>query len=146
MKAPKGKLIPIGGQEARGPSDAQDASDEKTIDFFGSGILNDILKEIKGKESRIEIITSASGSPEEMGEMYQEAFGKLGCHTVNVLHLDGRNVNGKKTLERLADADGVFFTGGDQVQLLDRLCDTAFLDALTERYLKEDFEIGRAHV
>ncbi|WP_247232080.1 cyanophycinase [Telluribacter sp. SYSU D00476] len=142
MKAPKGKLIPIGGKEARSPSNAQDSKDEKTIDFFGSGILNDVLKEMKGEESRIEVITSASGYPEEMGVMYQEAFGKLGCNNVDIMHLDGRNVNSKKVLERLADADGVFFTGGDQVQLLDRICDTAFLDALTERYMKDDFVIA----
>jgi len=90
----------------------------------------------------VAVITTASGEPDEMGDMYLETFAKLGCKNVTILNLTGRNVNGKKTLEILSEVDGVFFTGGDQNKLIDKICDTKFMDLLKARYQDDEFVIA----
>lgn len=142
MEVPKGKLIPIGGKEARSNDDKEESSDSHQIEFTNNGILQQVLAEMKGLESSVLVITTASQSPEEMGEMYIKAFGDLGCSRVEVLNLDGRNVNSKKSLEALANADGVFFTGGDQTRLTAKISDSRFMELLKERYMNENFVIA----
>ncbi|CAG5067439.1 Cyanophycinase [Dyadobacter sp. CECT 9623] len=141
MESPKGKLIPIGGKEARA-HEAENTGDARPVKFENEGVLQEVLDEMKGADSKVAVITTASGEPEEMGDMYLETFGKLGCKQVTALNLTGRNVNSKKTLEILGDADGLFFTGGDQTKLIDKICDTRFMDVMKDRYQNEDFVIA----
>jgi len=141
MELPKGKLIPIGGKEARSP-EAENTEDARPVQFGNDGVLQEVLAEMKGPGSKVAVVTTASSEAEEMGDMYLKAFGKLGCEQVTVLNLTGRNVNSKKTLEVLADVDGVFFTGGDQKKLIDKICDTMFMDLLKDRYQQDDFVIA----
>ncbi len=141
MDLPKGKLIPIGGKEARSPQD-NNGGGSRQVTFQHEGILQEVLMEMKGPESRLAVITTASELPEEMRDMYLKAFDALGCKNVEVLHLDGRNVDSKNTLSILEEVDGVFFTGGDQVRLIDRICDTKFMDLLKDRYRNEDFVVA----
>lgn len=140
MEKPKGKLIPIGGKEARASENSSEK--KRPVTFTNEGVLSEVLEEMKGPDSKVVVITTASQEPEEMGEMYIEAFSKLGCEGVKSLHLDGRNVDAKKNLDLLAAADGVFFTGGDQLRLTEKLCNTRFMDLLMERYYEEDFVVA----
>jgi cyanophycinase len=141
MEPPKGKLIPIGGKEARN-SEAENTGDARRVKFENEGVLQEVLNEMKGADSKVAVITTASGEPEEMGDMYLETFEKLGCQQVTILNLTGRNVNSKKTLKILADVDGLFFTGGDQSKLIDKICDTRFMDLMKDRYQNEEFVIA----
>jgi cyanophycinase len=141
MKSPKGKLIPIGGKEARA-HEAENTGDARPVKFENEGVLQEVLDEMKGADSKVAVITTASGEPDEMGNMYLETFGKLGCKHVTILNLNGRNVNSKKTLEILADVDGLFFTGGDQNKLIEKICDTKFINLMKDRYQNEDFVIA----
>lgn len=141
MELPKGKLIPIGGKEARSP-EAENTGDSRRISFQDEGVLKQVLAEMRGPASEVAVITTASQEPEEMGDMYLKTFAKLGCEQVTVLNLNGRNVDSKKTLDVLAGVDGVFFTGGDQQRLIDKICDTRFMDILKDRYQKDDFVIA----
>ena len=141
MKIPKGKLIPIGGKEARKPEDEHTGSSQ-VVSFENEGVLQEVLGEMKGKTSKLAVVTTASQEPEEMGAMYLEAFKKLGCTQVTILYLNGRNVNSKKTLGLLAELDGVFFTGGDQKRIMDKILGTKFFELLTDRYYNEDFVIS----
>ena len=139
---PKGKLIPIGGKEARDNKDSSSPENKNQATFTNEGVLQEVLAEMKGTDSRIEIITTASEEPDDMAEIYMEAFGKLGCRQVNALKLDGRNVDSSRTLEALSLADGVFMTGGDQTRLTDKISGTKFFEALVRRYQEENFVIA----
>lgn len=136
---PRGKLIPIGGKEAKKPSDESRRSGSF---FFGEGILSEVLQEIRGKDSHIGLITTASGTPEEIAEDYLQAFTKLGCKKVEVLHLDKRNVDSKAHLDLLSRLDGVFMTGGDQMRLKEKIYGSEFLKAMKRRYQETDFVIA----
>lgn len=139
MKTPLGKLIPIGGKEAKEQDDSSASPQANSIDFFESGILEEVLNEIKGLDSRIGIVATASSDVEDMESTYLKAFGKLGCTNVMAFSIhDRRQVDSQKTLELLAEVDGVFFTGGDQNKLAHVFNDSEFLKLLRHRYLHDE--------
>lgn len=124
---PKGKLIPIGGN----------------LSFGETGLLKKILDHIKGSASRIEIITTASEIPEEVGNIYLQGLEDLGCSSCNIMHIARReDVTDEQYLERLKKADGVLFTGGDQMRLTTVFGGTEFLEILYDRYKREEFVIA----
>src|SRR5687767_14193077 len=90
MNAPKGKLIAVGGAEDKGTDLETGHIERNKLKFFELGILRRIVREAHGNENaRIEIITTASTIPEEIGDKYLEAFAKLHC--CNVGHISIRD-------------------------------------------------------
>ncbi len=78
----KGKLIIIGGAVDKGSfTEATfDKNVENNLNFFEKGILKRIIRESAHQEnSRIEIITTASKIPREVGPEYAKAFEYLGA-------------------------------------------------------------------
>lgn len=139
----RGKLIIIGGAVDKGSFTETefDANVANNLNFFETGILKRILLESKHKEdSRIEVVTTASIIPKEIGPEYVKALNYLGATDVDVLHLDKREMAGDdKIIERLKNADVVIFTGGDQLRLTSILGGTKFHDLLLEKYFNEEF-------
>lgn len=130
----KGKLIIIGGGEDKGDSQInRNQRDDR--EFLESGILARLVQEAKSKtKSRIEIITTASTVPKEVGQDYIRAFKKLDCHDTGVMIIETREqAAAPKILKRLAAADVVFFTGGNQLRLTTVLGGTPFYETLLEK-------------
>jgi cyanophycinase len=143
MTIPKGKLISIGGSEDKGTEIDPKFVQKEHLNFFEFGILKRILSEMKGVDSRVEVITTASQIPEEVGENYIQAFGKLGCKNVGVIHIKKReDALDPAYLERIKTADGVMFTGGNQLRLSMIFGGTEFLKILKTRYQNEEFVIA----
>lgn len=114
------------------------------LDFFKEGILNKIL-ELAGKKQppRIEVVTTASSIPDEVGRTYKKAFKKLGCVDVGHLKITTREeADHPKTMERLEKANCVLFSGGDQLRLCSILGGTHFIVRVKERYQQEHFLIA----
>ena len=98
-----GCLMVIGGAEDR-------ASDCRLLQAFA--------ELCGGNSSRIVLITTASGRPAQSFAMYQAAFRRIGTGDVRELWLDSHEqANSEETLATLAQATGIFFTGGDQARL-----------------------------
>jgi cyanophycinase len=143
MNKPKGKLISVGGAEDKGTTAEPGFKQKESLNFFEFGILKRIIKEMKGVDSIIEVITTASSIPEEVGQNYLEAFDKLGCHNVQIMHIKKREeVDNPEYLERLRKCDGVMFSGGNQMRLSMIFGGTEFLNITHERYMNEDFVIA----
>lgn len=143
MKIPAGKLISIGGSEDKGTEIDPQFAQKEHLNFFEFGILKRILSEMKGVNSCVEVITTASQIPEEVGENYVQAFGKLGCKNVGVIHIKKReDALNPEYLNRIKTADGVMFTGGNQLRLSMIFGGTDFLKVLIGRYLNENFVIA----
>ncbi|MFA7687022.1 MAG: cyanophycinase [Moheibacter sp.] len=139
----KGKLIIIGGAIDKG-SFTEASFDENVannLNFFEKGILKRIISESKyGVDSRIEVITTASSIPLEVGSEYVKAFNYLGTTNVDVLHIQSRDEAIQETvLRRVEQADVVMFTGGDQLRLTSILGGTRFHKILLEKYRNEEF-------
>lgn len=139
----RGKLIIIGGAVDKGSFTETnlDKNVANNLNFFETGILKRILNEARLKEhSRIEVITTASKIPQQIGPEYQKALTYLGATNVDILHLEKREMTSQpEILQRLRDADVVMFTGGDQLRLTSILGGTPFHDLLLEKYRNEEF-------
>jgi cyanophycinase len=141
--SPKGKLMIIGGAIDKGSFTETNFEKqvEKNLNFFETGILKRIINESKFKdESHIEIITTASKIPHEVGEEYAKAFAYLGAKNVSVLHIEKREqALLPETYERIEKADVVMFTGGDQLRLTSILGGTPMHDLILSKYENEEF-------
>jgi cyanophycinase len=139
----QGKLIIIGGAVDKGSFTETDLDKNaaKNLNFFETGILKRILDESKHKElSRIEVITTASKIPKEIGPEYVKALSYLGANNVDVLNIERREqAMDPEIVARLKAADVVMFTGGDQLRLTSILGGTPFHDLLLHKYNNEDF-------
>jgi cyanophycinase len=139
----QGKLVIIGGAVDKGSFTETDLDKNASnnLNFFERGILKRIIDESKHKnESRIEVITTASKIPREIGPEYVKALNFLGATNVDVLYIEKREqATDPEILERLRAADVVMFTGGDQLRLTSMLGGTAFDDMLIAKYRNEDF-------
>jgi len=91
MNHPKGKLIAIGGAEDKGTDLEIGEIHRNNLNFFELGILRRVVEEAGGVNSRIEVITTASTIPYEVGENYLNAFGKIGCTNIGLLHIRNRH-------------------------------------------------------
>jgi cyanophycinase len=145
---PKGKLVIIGGSVDRGSFSESETDLKRSLKFFEKGILKRITTEsVKNSESRIEIITTASSIPEEVGEEYVKAFAQLQVANVGVLNIKTREeANSEEYLERLRNANVVMFTGGDQLRLTAIFGGTTFHHLLLDKYQNEDFLISGRNI
>ena len=131
---PKGKLLAIGGREQRQGADAPDESAEF--------ILKRFVEELAARRTVV-IIPTASEDPSESLPDYLKSFTDLGIEHVEVLDVRSREeANNPDCFAVLDRADGVFFTGGDQLRLTALLGGTALLARLTERYVQEPLVIA----
>ena len=141
---PKGRLIAIGGNEDKGTEPEPNYIQKNNLNFFGLQILSRIVHEAGGHDAYIEVITSASSIPEEIGINYLDAFKKLGCNNVRVMDIRKReDVLKPELLERLRKCHGVMISGGNQLRLSSIFGGTEFLEILSHRYFNEEtFQIA----
>lgn len=143
MTQPKGKLIAIGGAEDKGTTLEKGSVTRSNLNFFELGILRRIVQEAGGLMSRIEVITTASMIPFEVGNNYMEAFGRIGCTHIGIMHIRNReDANNKEYFERIQNCDAVMFTGGNQLRLSATFGGTRLLKLIETRYLAENFVIA----
>src|SRR5579871_1728106 len=130
MSLPVGKLIAIGGAEDKGSGEYGDIN-KSNLNFFELGILRRIVEEAGGPMSHIEVITTGSTIPYEVGNNYLDAFGKIGCTNIGVMHIRNREDAMKEEyLERIRVCNGVMFSGGNQLRLSATFGGTDFLKTL----------------
>lgn len=92
-------------------------------------ILSRFVELAGGPDARIVVITAASGIAAEMWNIYDGAFEALGVRQRAHLDLHSRqDANSEDTVRMVAQATGIFMTGGDQKRLLALIGGTA-LDA-----------------
>ena len=130
-----GKLISIGGAEDKGTDLEKGEIQRNNLNFFELGILSRIAKEAGGLDAHIEVVTTASTIPLEVGENYLDAFSKIGCTNVGVMHIRNReDVNNATYLERIKKCDCIMFSGGNQLRLTAVFGGTTFLQIIKNRY------------
>lgn len=143
MYIPKGKLIAIGGAEDKGTSLEKGEVFTSNLNFFELGILKRIVAESGGVNAKIEVITTASTIPYEVGENYLDAFGKIGCTDVNLMHIRNReDAQNPEYIQRIKDCDCVMFSGGNQLRLTTIFGGTRLLKIMFTRYEQERFVIA----
>lgn len=138
---PAGTLIVIGGHENKGQDQPQDK--KKPSDFVKLEVLKTFKELTHKREPRVEVITTASGEPTESFKEYQKVFEKIGITNVGQIHHNSRaEVLEDDLTERIKNADGFFFAGGDQLKLTATYGGSFFLAALKRRYINDPIVIG----
>ena len=113
-----GPLFLIGG--------AEDRKDERTI-------LSRVVEAAGGRS--VVVITTASDYPAELGQDYARAFRALGVEDPRILDIRSRDdAEQDGPRKEVEEAGAVFFTGGDQVQLIEAFQGTALLKAIRARH------------
>ena len=98
----RGWIIPIGGGDKKVKS---------------STIMQRFVELSGGSRSRMVIIPTAS-QLDTAGERTRDVFQKLGVSEIEILDLETRaDCNDPKLIEKLNNATGIFFTGGNQLRL-----------------------------
>ncbi len=112
----EGELIIIGGAE----------------DKYGeSKILEEVVRLIGGRSAKMGIITTATQYPVEVGEDYRDVFFRLGVGECEIISIDSREeANLDDNADRIKEASGLFFTGGDQLRITSILGGTKVYNAL----------------
>ncbi len=118
-----------------------------TLIALGGGYDDDFIKLIRSEicpiHSRIEVIATATLEPEESGKAYMEAFKELGCDRVDFMIIDENHAADQpEYISRIQQADVIFFTGGDQVRLMEFLNNTQLLEIMRRRYHNEPIIIA----
>ncbi len=139
MQFAKGKLLAIGGAEDKGTDLETGQIHRNNLNFFELGILRRIVEEIGGHDKRIEVVTTASMIPLEVGENYKSAFGKIGCQDIGLMHIRNRaDAQNEEYIGRLRMCDAVMFSGGNQLRLTSTFGGTPFLQLVLQRYNDEE--------
>jgi len=116
-------LVAIGGNEDK----------EKDLDVLKLTVLL-----TDKKKPYIELITTASNMPKETAVSYIAAFEKIGVKNVKIIDIRTREqTRNPEYLERLKNADFIFFTGGDQLRITSILGGTPVLETIKSRYFNE---------
>ncbi|RYY12827.1 MAG: cyanophycinase, partial [Cytophagaceae bacterium] len=135
---PRGKLIAVGGNEDKGTYPTSRSKRKYYLNFFELGILKRVVSESGKADPRIEVITTASMIPQEVGPIYTASFAMLNCHNVGIMDIrTPEDARQPEYLERLLAADVVMMSGGNQQRLREMFAETDFLDALLRRYHAE---------
>ena len=139
MQNPKGKLVAIGGAEDKGSDLEKGETVRNNLNFFELGILRNIFEAAGGSGIRMEVITTASMIPNEVGENYLNAFGKIGCTNVGIMPIRNRaDAMEKEYIARLKKCDAIMFSGGNQLRLSATFGGTEFLEIALARYNDEE--------
>jgi cyanophycinase len=135
---PKGRLLAIGGHEQRQAPGQSESRHDQSADF----ILQRFVDELPARRTVV-VIPTASEAPDEAARDYIDVFTALGVEQVEVLNIQSREqANDDETQAVIDRADGVMFTGGDQLRLTALIGGTRLLERLTERYFHEPIIIA----
>jgi cyanophycinase len=127
MAGRAGTVVAIGGAE------------ERTRD---GRVLQRFVELCGGERARVVVIPTAS-QLENTGPEYEQVFEELGVRWVRILPLQHRSdCSRPEHLSFLAEAEGVFLTGGNQLRLAKVLCGTPVADLLGRRIREEPVVIA----
>lgn len=94
-----------------------------------------ILKEVASRlgDGKLVIATVASHEPDGYFQSYKDAFAPLGVTNLVELYVNDREeARSATTRDILADATGVFFSGGDQLRISSQIGDTPVEEMVRE--------------
>lgn len=117
------RLVAIGG--------AEDRKSEMRI-------LKKFVELCGGEQAKIVVMTIATDEPKKVGAQLTRVFKKLKVKTVRTFDISTReDAESKRGIELIEKADGLFFTGGDQLHITSLLGGTRMQQLIHERGEKD---------
>jgi cyanophycinase len=113
---PAGAIVAVGGNEDK---------------EFQLDVLRRICDLVVGGTRIVEVIPTASNFPKETSDAYLQAFGRIGIPEVRIMDIQTRaQARDPSLVQRILDADVVFFTGGDQLRITSLLGGSPVLNTI----------------
>lgn len=135
MPNPKGTLLLIGGHEEKNLEGTAPEILLRQNNPQRFSILGKLLANKPNAHHDIQIIASASSIPEEMEELYRRAYQSVGFNEVGFIHVScSEDACDGDAVKKLQYSHAVFFTGGDQLRLMEQMRDTPLLAAIKKKY------------
>ncbi len=135
MPIPKGTLLIIGGHEAKNIEGTEPEILLRQSNPQRFSILGKLLSKTPRVHHDIQIIALASSIPQEMEQLYQEAYQSAGFGEVGFIHINnGDETSAAEAVKKIHYSHAVFFTGGDQMRLMDQMRNTPLLAAIKKKY------------
>jgi cyanophycinase len=98
-------------------------------------VLREFMRTAGGVKARIAVMTAATGYPREVGDEYTDIFERLGAESVEVVHTEHRDDSEREdSLRIVKEATGIFFTGGDQMRIVNFIKGTSLDKVIHKRY------------
>lgn len=113
-----------------------------TLIAIGGGELDeakDVLEHFvklvkKERDARLVVLTIATSEPDSAGEKYNYLFRKNGIKHVSIIDVSQRDDSFKEAnLKKVREADALFFTGGDQLNITSLLGGSLLHNLIHER-------------
>ncbi|KAA5536163.1 cyanophycinase [Taibaiella lutea] len=140
FQVPQGTLLVIGGHEDKC---VEHESQRDKPNYQPMEILNEFIQLIGKGKPIVEVITTACADGIEIFNVYKEAFNQLGVDNVGHIHHTQRSeILAENVDERIEKADGIFFTGGDQLRLTSIYGGTSLLRILKYRYMNDNIVLA----
>lgn len=118
-KTKAGQLIIIGGHE----------------DKKGDRVILQAVADAAGKKGRVAVVTVATKLPEELADEYRAVFRELGVEQVDAVDIRTRDeAFDQERIDLIAQANVIFFTGGDQLRISSQIGDTPLFRCMRERF------------
>ena len=100
-------------------------------------ILKEFVRLAGGDAARIVVLTTATGSPEEVAEEYLEVFKRLGAKRTEAVDVSVRaDAQKTESCAAVKRATGIFFTGGDQLHITSLMGGTALQQAILDSHAR----------
>ncbi|HNY06334.1 MAG TPA: cyanophycinase [Candidatus Egerieousia sp.] len=99
-----------------------------------SVILKTIIKYGGGDNAKLLVVPFASGVAEETGQNQSKEFRNLGCKNANYIFCAKEAIDAPENLAKLDGVTAIFFSGGDQLRLVDFLAGTKFFERIKQIY------------
>jgi cyanophycinase len=137
---PTGVLLVVGGHEDKGQGNESEVQKQNGRPLE---ILKTFIELINKESCTIEVVTTASSEGDESFEDYRKVFTELGVCSLGHIHHDKRSeALDEGYLDRIKKADGIYFSGGDQLKLTSIYGGTKFLYEVKQRYIHEGLILG----
>lgn len=135
---PNGVLVIVGGHENKGEKQEKKVQEA----HMSKEVLGAFVHLIGKKDATIEVITTGSTEGTDSFKDYHKAFTSLDVKVGHIHHDKRAEALNNEVIDRITNADAVYFSGGDQLKITSIYGGTDLLLKLKERYINDKLILG----
>lgn len=122
----------MASEQKRGPLVIIGGAEDREGDCV---VLREFVRRAGGVQAHIVVLTAATSMPREVGGDYIRVFENIGAEDVQVIDTEyAEDADRQEAVDKVMQATGIFFTGGDQARIIELIKGTRVDKAIRERH------------